>query len=78
LSELLDQPGHAAIDVTYFDRRQASTHYLNHCDREVQTVQATFLVDTAQGAVVDGHCTKWPNETNVDPQVALLNDRDAI
>ena len=48
-SELLDQNGHAAIDATYFDRRQASNHYLKRCDREVQTVQATFLVGTAQG-----------------------------
>jgi IS5 family transposase len=37
-SELLDQSGHAAIDATYFDRRQASSHCLKRCDREVQTV----------------------------------------
>ena len=76
-SELLDQSGHAAIDATYFDRRQASNHYLTRCDREVQTVQATFLVDTAHGAVIDVHCsTKWPNGTNVGPQVALRNAGD--
>jgi len=76
-SELLDQSGHAAIDATYFDRHQASTHYLNRCDRKVQTVQATFLVDTAHGAVIDIHCsTKWPNGTNVGPQVALRNAGD--
>jgi IS5 family transposase len=34
-SELLDQSGHAAIDATYFDRRQASSHCLKRCDREV-------------------------------------------
>ena len=45
-----EQSGHAAIDATYFDRRQVSSHYLKRCDREVQTVQATFLVDTAEGA----------------------------
>jgi hypothetical protein len=33
--ELLNQSGHAAIDATYFDRRQASSHYLRRCDREV-------------------------------------------
>lgn len=71
-SELLEQNGHAAIDATYFDHRQASSHYLKRCDREVQTVQVTFLVDTAQGAVIDVHCSmKWPNGTNVGPQVAL-------
>ncbi len=43
-SELLNQSRHAAIDATYFDRRQASSHYLSRCNREVQTVQATFLV----------------------------------
>ncbi|MFD2373088.1 IS5 family transposase [Haloarchaeobius iranensis] len=76
-SELLDQSGHAAIDATYFDRRQASNHYLKRCEREVQTVQATFLVDTAQGAVIDVHCSaKWPNGTNVGPQVALRNAGD--
>jgi IS5 family transposase len=32
----------------------------------------TFLVDTAHSAVIDVHCsTKWPHETNVNPQVAL-------
>ena len=70
-SELLDQSGHAAIDATYFDCCQASTHYLSRCDRKVQTVQAAFLVDTAHGAVIDVHCsTKWPNGTNVGPQVS--------
>ena len=76
-SELLDQNGHAAIDATYFDRRQASSHYLKRCDRTVQTVQTTFLVDTAQGAGIDVHCsTKWPNGTNVGPQVACVPQGD--
>jgi len=78
-SELLDQSGHAAIDATYFDRREASTHYLKRCDRDVRTIQATFLVDTAQGAVIDVHCSaKWPNGTNVGPQVALRNAGDLL
>jgi hypothetical protein len=41
-SELLDQSGHAAIDATYFGRHQASTHYLNRCDRKVQTSKRRF------------------------------------
>ena len=78
-SELLDQSGHAAIDATYFDRREASSHYLKRSDRTVQTVQATFLVDTAQGAVIDAYCSaKWPNGTNVGPQVALRNADDLL
>ena len=31
-SELLDQSGYAAIDATYFDRREASSHYLKRCE----------------------------------------------
>ncbi len=35
------------------------------------------LDDTAQGTVIDAHCsTKWPNGTNVGPQVALRNAGD--
>ena len=56
-SELFDRLGHAAIDATYFDHWEASSHYLKRCDRDVQTIQATFLVDTAQGAVIDVHCS---------------------
>jgi IS5 family transposase len=37
-AQLHDLSGHAAIDATYFDRRQASTHYLSRCDRKVQIV----------------------------------------
>ncbi|ELY86466.1 putative transposase [Natrialba taiwanensis DSM 12281] len=78
-SELLDQSGHAAIDTTYFDRREASSHYLKRCDRDVQTVQATFLVGTAQSAVIDVHCSaKWPNGTNIGPQIALRNAGDLL
>ena len=78
-SELLGHSGHAAIDATYFDRQEASTHYLKRCDREVQTIQTTFLVDTAQGAVIDVHCSaKWPNGTNIGPQVALRNAGDLL
>ena len=52
-------------------------HYLKRCGREVQTVQATFLVDTTQGAVINIHCSaKWPNGTNVGPQVACVPQGD--
>jgi IS5 family transposase len=75
-SELLDQSGHAAIDATYFDRRQASTHYLMRCNRKVSTVQAMFLVDTADQAVLDVHCSaRWPNGTTIGPQVARPTPR---
>jgi IS5 family transposase len=75
--ELLDQNGHAAIDATYFDRQQASAHYLKRTERSVQTIQATFLVDTAEGAVLDLHCsTKWPSGMRIGPKVALRNAGD--
>jgi IS5 family transposase len=78
-SELLEQSGHAAIDATYFDRRQALTHHLKRCDRGIQTIQATFLVDTAPCAVIDIHCsTKWPNGTNSGPQVTRRNAGDLL
>ncbi|RKS78310.1 IS5 family transposase [Haloarcula quadrata] len=76
-AELLDQNGHAAIDATYFDRQQASSHYLRRIDRSVKTIQTTFLVDTAEGAVLDLHCsTEWPDETKIGPKVALRNAGD--
>ena len=76
-AELLEQNGHAAIDATYFDRQQASSHYLRRIDRSVKTIQTTFLVDTAEGAVLDLHCsTKWPDETRIGPKVALRNAGD--
>ena len=76
-AELLDQNGHAAIDATYFDRQQASAHYLQRTGRFVRTIQATFLVDTAEGAVLDLHCsTKWPSGMRIGPKVALRNAGD--
>ena len=73
-SELLDRSGHAAIDATYSDRRQASNHYLKRCERDVRTIQATVFVDTAQGAVIDiNYSAKWPNGTKIGPQVARRN-----
>lgn len=40
----------------------------------VQTIQATFLVDTAQSTVIDIHCsTKWLSSITIGPQVALRN-----
>ncbi len=39
----------------------------------------TFLIDTAQGAVINAHCrTKWPNGTNIGPQVARRNAGDLL
>jgi hypothetical protein len=63
-SELLDHNGRGAIDATYFERQQASNHYLRRIGRTVRTLQTTFLLDTAEGAILDLHySTKWPDET---------------
>ena len=73
-AELLDQNGHATIDAIYFDRQQASAYYLNRTGRSVRTIQVTFLVDTADGAILDLHCsTKWPSGMRIGPKVALRN-----
>lgn len=58
LTEVLDFYGHAAIDTTCFDRQQASYHYLSRIDLSVRTIQATFLVDTTEGAMLDLHCSR--------------------
>jgi len=76
-AELLPQNGHGAIDATYFDRWQASTHYLSRSGRSVKTIQATFLIDTAEGAILDLHCsTKWPSGMRIGPKVVRRNADD--
>ena len=68
--KLLEQSGHAAIDATYFDRQQASAHYLKRTGRSIRTIQATFLIDTADGAILDLHCsTKWPSGMGIGPNL---------
>ena len=39
--------------------------------------QATVLVNTAEGAILDLHCSmKWPSGMRIDPKVALRNAGD--
>ena len=76
-AELLVQNGHAAIDATYFDRQQASAHYLRRTGRSVRTIQTTFLVDTAEGAIINLHrSTKWPSGMRIGPKVACVPQGD--
>ena len=78
-AELLPRNGHGAIDATYFDRQQASAHFLRRTGRSVRTIQVTYLVDTAVGAILDLYCsTKWPDETRIGPKVALRNAGDLL
>jgi hypothetical protein len=41
-AELLDQSGHAAIDATYFDRQQASAHYVSGQDAPYKRSRRRF------------------------------------
>lgn len=76
---LLDWSGHAAIDSTFFTRRRASPHYLGRIDRSVETLKATFLVDTADQAIIDVACSaKWPNDATVGPKLATRNVDDLV
>lgn len=73
-SSLLDRSGHAAIDSTFFSRWRASPHYLRRIDRKVDTLKITFLIDTADQAILDVDCSaKWPNDAKVGPKLAVRN-----
>ena len=71
---LLERSGHAAIDSTFFERWQASSHYLRRIERKVDTLKITFLIDTAVQAILDVHCSaKWPNDAKIGPKLAARN-----
>ena len=73
-AELLDQSGHAAVDSTFLTRERASPHYLRRIDRSVETLKVTFLVDIADQAITDVHCsTRWPNDAKIGPKLARRN-----
>ncbi len=73
-AELLDRSGHAAIDSTFFNRWRASPHYLRRIDRKVDTLKITFLIDTADQAILDVHCSaRWPNDAKIGPKLAGRN-----
>jgi len=71
---LLDRSGHAAVDATFFDRNQASSHYLWLIDRSVETLKVTFLIDTADQAIIDVDvAAKWPNDAKIGPKISRRN-----
>ena len=73
-SKLLEQGGHTTIDSTFFARRQASPHYLKRIGRSVDKLKITFLVDTADHAILDLHCSaKWPNDAKIGPKLTARN-----
>lgn len=73
-SQLLDHSGHGAVVATFFTRRQASPNYLKRVERSVETLKITLLIDTADQAILDVHCSaKWPNDAAVGPQITSRN-----
>lgn len=73
-AQLLDRCGHTTIDSTFFARRQVSPHYLKRVGRSIDTLKITFLVDTADHAILDVHCSaKWPNDAKIGPKLTARN-----
>jgi IS5 family transposase len=56
-AQLHDLSGHAAIDATFFDRKNASKYYCRRTNYRVQTLKTTALVDTESQAILGAHCT---------------------
>ncbi|MFB6186290.1 MAG: hypothetical protein ABEI86_05415, partial [Halobacteriaceae archaeon] len=58
----------------FFDRNQASSHYLSQIDRSVETLKVTFLIDTADQVIIDVDVSaKWPNDSNIGPKIKGKN-----
>jgi IS5 family transposase len=75
--QLHEQSGHAAIDATFFDRKNAIKHYCRRTNYRVQTLKATALDDTETQAILDVHCsTEKPHDTQLGWQVARRNAGD--
>jgi IS5 family transposase len=73
-SQLLDHSGHGAVDSMFFTRQQASPHYLKRVERSVETLKITVLIDTADQAILDVHCSaKWPNDAIIGPKITSRN-----
>ena len=69
--------GHVALDSTFFEREQASQHYLQRCGRSVKTIKATTLTDTESLAVLDVHCCiEREHDTKAGPRVVRRNADD--
>ena len=71
---LLNRSGEMAVDATFFTRERASPHYLRRIDRSVETLKVTFLIDTAEQAIIDLDCsTRWPNDAKIGPRLTQRN-----
>ena len=71
---LLERSGRGAVDATFIDRNQASSHYLRRIDRSVETLKVTLLIDTADQAIIDLDVSaKWPNDAKIGPKISRRN-----
>jgi IS5 family transposase len=52
-AKLTNNSGKAAIDSTFFQKGNASEHYLKRCDIEVKTQKAGIVIDTDTQMVID-------------------------
>ena len=76
-AQQLPQSGHVALDSTFFERKQASQHYIQRSGRSVKTVKATTLTDTESLAVLDVHCCiEREHDTKAGPRVVRRNADD--
>jgi IS5 family transposase len=76
-AEIAGTSGRAAIDSTFFERHQASSHYISRTDYTFDKLKVTLLVDIESQAVVDFHCTtRKTHDTQIGMQVARRNAED--
>ena len=76
-AEVAGISGRAAIDSTFFERKQSSQYYLQRSERSVKTIKATTLTDTESLAVLDVHCCiEREHDTKAGPQVVRRNADD--
>jgi IS5 family transposase len=69
--------GRAAIDSTFFERHQISSHYVSRTDYTFDKLKVTLLVDIESHAVIDIHwTTRKTHDTQIGMQVAWRNAGD--
>lgn len=64
--------GRATIDSTFFERHQASSHYIPRTDYTFDKLKVTLLVDIKPHAVIDIHCTTRKTH---DTQIGMLGEQ---
>lgn len=71
------QPGYAALDSMFFDRRRASSYFRQRSGSPVQTLKVTTITDVESLAVLDVHITaRWKHDTKTGPQVVRISADD--